>query len=258
MYTTDVFLCHASEDKSAVVLPLAAALAEHRISYWLDKAQINWGDSIVDRINEGLRDSRFVIVIFSRAFLTKNWPKQELKAVLSKQAQSGQVRVLPIVVGAHTEIQTYLDEFPLLADKLFMVWEGQSRDLASRLRQLLDGKPAPEKDSPEMHYCGKCKSPFEHGMHICLGCKRNIVYGLTAEERLQARQGGFFGTAVILISILILIPSVLSQQFGLHVPIFLGLNFFVGFALSAATSLMGGFKWEQHQIARNAGLIRTF
>ena len=79
----DVFICHASEDKTTVVRPLTKALTEQGISCWLDEAEIKWGDSITKKVNEGLSISRFVIVILSQAFLSKNWPERELNAALN-------------------------------------------------------------------------------------------------------------------------------------------------------------------------------
>ena len=50
-------------------------------------------------MNEGLRISQYVIVVFSPAFLGKNWPERELNAVLNMEASIGKVKVLPLLVG---------------------------------------------------------------------------------------------------------------------------------------------------------------
>ncbi|MFN9675220.1 MAG: toll/interleukin-1 receptor domain-containing protein [Microcystis sp.] len=78
----DVFICHASEDKPGVVEPLVDAFEQANISYWYDKAEIKWGDSITKKVNEGLRISHFVIVVISKAFLSKNFPQTELYSTL--------------------------------------------------------------------------------------------------------------------------------------------------------------------------------
>ena len=87
----DVFLCHASEEKPTVIRPLAEALGKAGISYWLDAVEIKWGDSITGRVNEGLKNSRFVVVVLSKAFLNKNWPSFEFNAVLNIGASTGGV-----------------------------------------------------------------------------------------------------------------------------------------------------------------------
>ena len=44
----DVFICHASEDKTAVVNPLVNALSEAGVRVWHDADKIAWGDSVTD------------------------------------------------------------------------------------------------------------------------------------------------------------------------------------------------------------------
>ncbi len=76
----DIFICHASEDKSDVVEPLVISLEKAGITYWYDEAEIKWGDSITEKVNEGLKISRYVIVVLSESFIQKNWPQRELNS----------------------------------------------------------------------------------------------------------------------------------------------------------------------------------
>ena len=68
----DIFICHASEDKVDVVRPVVRTLEKENITYWVDEGEILWADSITQKVNEGLRISRYVIVILSKSFLEKN------------------------------------------------------------------------------------------------------------------------------------------------------------------------------------------
>jgi len=131
----DVFLCHASEDKDLVVRPLFQALEQSRISAWYDEAEIRWGESITKAVNRGLAESRYVIVILSRAFLSKNWPQRELNAVLNLEASDGEVRVLPLVLGdAHDAV---LAAYPLLNDKRYLEWSGDPSPIITEFKKLL-------------------------------------------------------------------------------------------------------------------------
>jgi len=163
MTTRDVFLCHSSEDKVSVVRPLHAALTAAGISCWLDEAEVHWGDSIVEKINEGLRDSQFVVVVLSETFLAKPWPRRELSSALSIESSTGGVRVLPLLVGSPEGRQAIFDQLPLLRDKLHMTWEGGPARLTAALRRRLGGatsrmssgtsvEPAPSRQS----YCQRC------------------------------------------------------------------------------------------------------
>lgn len=120
----DIFICHASEDKDEIVRPLVEAFKKVEVSCWYDEAEIKWGDSITQKVNEGIAKSRFVIVVFSPAFLKKEWPQREYNAALNQEATSGVVRVLPLVVGSRTQQIKILDMYPLLNDKRYLPWDG--------------------------------------------------------------------------------------------------------------------------------------
>lgn len=70
----DVFISHASEDKDAVVRPLAHALQKAGLSVWFDEFELQIGDSLRRKIDTGLARSRFGVVVLSQAFLGKGWP----------------------------------------------------------------------------------------------------------------------------------------------------------------------------------------
>ena len=54
----DIFICHASEDKKEIVGPIVQAFTQAGISVWHDEAEIKWGDSVTQKVNEGLKISR--------------------------------------------------------------------------------------------------------------------------------------------------------------------------------------------------------
>jgi hypothetical protein len=92
----DVFICHASEDKASVARPLALALQERGITVWLDEFQIRIGDSLRRKIDEGLRNSAYGVVILSPSFFTKQWAQSELDGLVDREMTLGTKVVLPI------------------------------------------------------------------------------------------------------------------------------------------------------------------
>ncbi len=78
-----VFISHASEDKEIIARPLANALSTGGVDVWLDEYEIGWGDSLFDKINDGLSKSSIGIVIFSPFFLEKYWTNTELRLIFS-------------------------------------------------------------------------------------------------------------------------------------------------------------------------------
>jgi hypothetical protein len=93
--TWDVFVSHASEDKTAVAEPLATALRERGLKVWLDKTELRIGDSLRRKIDYGLAHSTFGIVILSKYFFDKGWPQYELDGIIGMSVDGTQ-RMLPI------------------------------------------------------------------------------------------------------------------------------------------------------------------
>jgi len=92
----DVFICHATEDKEAVASPLARELADRGLKVWIDDVQIKLGDSLRRKIDEGLRESRFGVVILSPSFFTKRWTQWELDGLADRELSTGEKVVLPV------------------------------------------------------------------------------------------------------------------------------------------------------------------
>ncbi len=137
----DVFICHASEDKPTVVDPLVSALEQANISCWYDKAEIHWGDSITQKVNEGLNISRFVIVVLSEAFLSKNFPQRELFSVLNKEIYSQEVKILPLLATSNNqEKESILNNLSFLGDKAYLTWDGDTDTIIQALSKRLSQK----------------------------------------------------------------------------------------------------------------------
>lgn len=111
----DVFISHASEDKNEVVRPLAHALAAKNLTVWYDEFELKIGDSLRRKIDKGLANSKFGIVVLSKDFIQKGWTNYELDGIITK-AVSGEQIVLPI--WHNITKKEVIDFSPSLADKL--------------------------------------------------------------------------------------------------------------------------------------------
>ena len=69
--TYDVFISHASEDKASFVDELVTELEKLGVRVWYDTSAISWGDSLRSSIDEGLRKSRFGIIVLSPAYIAE-------------------------------------------------------------------------------------------------------------------------------------------------------------------------------------------
>jgi len=111
----DVFISHASEDKDEVVRPLALALKSEGLSVWYDEFEMKIGDSLRRKIDKGLANSRFGIVVLSKDFIRKGWTNYELDGIITKSVSDEQV-LLPI--WHNLTKKEVIDYSPSLADKL--------------------------------------------------------------------------------------------------------------------------------------------
>lgn len=129
--TWDVFISHASEDKQAVVEPLAHALRDAGLVVWYDRFELRLGDSLRKSIDRGLSESRYGIVVLSPAFFDKHWPQQELNGLAQREVDGEKV-ILPVW---HNVTASEVRKFsPMLADRLAANW---SEGLESIVKQIL-------------------------------------------------------------------------------------------------------------------------
>lgn len=92
--TPNVFLCHASEDKP-FVSKLATDLRSNGIDVFFDQWSIQPGDSIRQRIDEGLIDCTHFVVVLTDASITKPWVNLEIDAGLVRKL-TGRCRFVPL------------------------------------------------------------------------------------------------------------------------------------------------------------------
>lgn len=111
----DVFISHASEDKDEVVRPLVHALQTNGLRVWYDEFEMKIGDSLRRKIDKGLVNSKFGVVVLSKDFIKKGWTNYELDGIITKVTTGEQV-ILPI--WHNITKREVIDFSPSLADKL--------------------------------------------------------------------------------------------------------------------------------------------
>ncbi len=93
-----VFISHASEDKDRFVTEFAIKLRKNGVDAWLDKWEMQIGDSLVDKIFEdGIKKADCFIVILSHNSVNKPWVKEELNASVVKRLSKG-TKIIPIIL----------------------------------------------------------------------------------------------------------------------------------------------------------------
>lgn len=117
--------------------PLALELIRYGLKIWYDEFSLHIGDSLSASIDYGLSISDYGIVVISKNFFEKNWPQQELGALITKQVNLNKRIILPIWHNiSKEEIQRYS---PILTDTVAAKSDDGIENIAIRLCSEIRG-----------------------------------------------------------------------------------------------------------------------
>ena len=130
-----VFISHNKTDAEAA-RELAIFLAAEEMGVWFDEWEVQAGDSIVEKIEEGLNDCSHFILLWSQNAVRSAWVRQELRAALVKAIEEGGPRVIPVRLD-ETELPL------LLRDLKYLRYQGgQEEDRRSLVKEVLGREPS--------------------------------------------------------------------------------------------------------------------
>jgi hypothetical protein len=117
---------------------LVNALKRAGVKVWYDEDLLQWGDGLRASIDRGLVNSRYGIVVFSKAFLRKkHWTEHELNGLFAKE-RNGRKVILPI--WHKITDRELLRYSPAFADRIAMISKRDSiNDIVKNLKKLLAG-----------------------------------------------------------------------------------------------------------------------
>jgi hypothetical protein len=80
-----------------------------------------------------LRQTRFMLLCLSKAFLARPWPESEMSAALAIQNSSGVKKVLPLILNSREEV---LQTYPIIHGLAYRQFSGDAiRFATSRKRR---------------------------------------------------------------------------------------------------------------------------
>lgn len=108
-----VFISHSSKDKEKIVNPLNAYLQANNIGTWLDSYEIDYGENIYLKVNEGIDQSELGLFVLTDNFFdsSSGWPLTEFSAFFMALMKSNK-KVLLVNAGVddskiHTLMKVY-------------------------------------------------------------------------------------------------------------------------------------------------------
>lgn len=126
-----VFISHTKDDKD-FARRLANDIESFGIPVWFDEREIQLGDSILERIEQGIIESKWMIVILSPQSIKSEWVNRELRSGLSKEIGDQKVFVLPVL---YKEIELP----PFVRDKFYADCTGSYEDGLKIIKDRLVG-----------------------------------------------------------------------------------------------------------------------
>ncbi|MCA9681300.1 MAG: toll/interleukin-1 receptor domain-containing protein, partial [Myxococcales bacterium] len=93
----DVFLAHASADKSEVEALAVRLRDEHGLRVWFDRWCLLPGDDLLGGLTAGLAGSRCIAVMLGPGGIGP-WQGEEMRVALNQSVYAGK-RVIPVLFG---------------------------------------------------------------------------------------------------------------------------------------------------------------
>jgi hypothetical protein len=125
-----IFLSHSHSDKEFARM-LSSRLSEEGVKVWIDEAEINVGDSLIEKIETAIAEMDYVGVILSPASIQSQWVLREVRQAVMEEIHSRKVKVLPL-------LRAKCDVPGFLADKFYVDFQedfdGGFRTLMKRLK----------------------------------------------------------------------------------------------------------------------------
>ena len=104
----DAFVSYFTGDQQ-FARKISEDLANRDIKVWRDEGEIDIGDSISDKIQEGLKTCYTFIIILSPQALTRPWVKEELRAAYNLRLAE-ELKILPVVCK-ECELPVFLTDY---------------------------------------------------------------------------------------------------------------------------------------------------
>ncbi len=158
------FISHSYKDHD-FVYELSEKLKIDGIDVWVDEWELKAGDSIVQKINDAIIESGFLIIILSENSITSDWVMKELNVGLMRQLSSNKIKILPVLLELKAR-----ELPPLLAD-IFAVSFTRDSISESQYKKLVDPIFKKTKSDKLKNYQDRF---FENIQHIDLILRKEL------------------------------------------------------------------------------------
>lgn len=125
----NVFICHSSQDKETFVKSFAKNLFEKGIHAWVDEYEINIGESIIEKVNEGLKNSEKGIIIFSKNLKNSLFALNEVNSIIYKGIYEKSYFIVPVIIDDDIEIPELINHISSVKINDFKNYDAELDDI---------------------------------------------------------------------------------------------------------------------------------
>jgi hypothetical protein len=133
-----VFISYSSSDKKKV-FKLANHLRDLGCDPWLDEWRIDPGQNIVSAIQNGIKNTEYMVVVLTKKSVSSGWVDREWKVKYWEEVESGRISVIPLIFD-DCEIPT------LLREKKYIDFRRDYAVALSKLTKALFSYPKPSEN----------------------------------------------------------------------------------------------------------------
>lgn len=133
---SSLFLSYNSKDRP-FVRRLRRELFDKGVRIWIDESEIKVGDSLIDKISEGIADVEFLGAILSPNSVSSRWVQAELRIAVTREINGKKLKVLPILIE-DCELPVFLESMKYADFRSPAEFDAGVRQL---LDVILDGHP---------------------------------------------------------------------------------------------------------------------
>jgi len=92
-----IFISYSHKNKEFVD-KLAIQLVARNVNIWLDRWELNLGDSLIDKVQDAVDGASALLVILSKESTSSEWCKKELSSGLLRELEEKRVVVMPVLL----------------------------------------------------------------------------------------------------------------------------------------------------------------
>lgn len=131
-----VFLSHTSSDKP-IVRRLKKELNKAGFKTWLDEDEIKAGDSLLEKIHDGLGKVDYLLAILTPKSVESNWVKEEIKTARKRQVDGIPIngKVIKVIPLMYEKCDL---PFFLSGDVVYADWTTVSTTISNKKEQLAE------------------------------------------------------------------------------------------------------------------------